>query len=110
MSNKGNYVKESMSMEKEHLGIFYLAERIDEIAQSLENESEAGMTSLFHAKALRAEIESYSEKAVEKERKLWERYTRDLKLWALKHSGKFNTMEAGMTEPNPPHYKIANND
>ena len=55
---------------------------------------------------------------LEKKRKLmegenhqaWIRYTESYKSWAIKYSGKFDTMDAGMSEPNMPHYKIANND
>ena len=47
---------------------------------------------------------------VMQERKLWEVYTRDLKVWLLKHKDDLASMEAGMAEPNPPHYTRANNN
>jgi len=53
--------------------------------------------------------EALKEHEVEQERQAWQAYAKDLRAWALRNGLK-DTMEAGMTEPNPPHYERANDD
>lgn len=44
------------------------------------------------------------------EARAWELYAKAYKAWFLKHKDNLSSMEAGMTEPNKPGYKFANND
>ena len=105
-----SYTKDSMKLEQENLGAWYLEEKLNEIMQSNENEGEVHSSLFSHAKALEKEIQAYKNKQVAIERQQWEHYTSKLKAWARKHGLKTDSMEAGMTEPNKPHYNQANND
>ena len=97
------YIKFAEESEKKNLSILYLAGILAEAEKSCE-------PFINDAKELKAEIEAYKDEAVKAERNQWERYANNLKAWARKHGLKTDTMEAGMTEPNKPHYERANND
>ena len=98
-----DYVKQAEQAEKENLSAIYLANIFAEAEKSHES-------FIDEAKVLKKEIEEYKDRQVAIERQQWEHYTNNLKAWARKHGLKTDSMEAGMTEPNKPHYERANND
>lgn len=102
------YIQLAEENEKRNLSVGYLIDKIDEIAQNLENQDGNGLDN--EAKKLKAEIETYKNEAVKTEREQWERYATAYQEWFLKHRNDLSSMEAGMTKPNKPHYKFANND
>lgn len=62
---------------------------------------------------LKKEYISYAKEEVRRERELWENYNIRLLAWRLDHyqpKTDSDEMQRAMTEPNRPHYYIANNE
>ena len=83
-----------------------LAKREDALRERIGEDREA----ILALESLLLNLEK-KRKLIEAERhQAWVRYAEAYKEWAIKYSGKFDTMEAGMSEPNRPDYERANND
>ena len=102
------YIQIAEENEGRNLSEGYLLHKAYELAEVVERGTATNLD--MEVRQLKAEIETYKDDAVKAERDQWERYAVAYKEWLLKHRNDLGSMEAGMTKPNQPHYKFANND